>query len=158
SSALGGVGAIRFALSLAGNHLTVVEMSLYDFAAFGNLVRTGESLDSYLSRITDKSPPFYSWDLLEVVALEDWERHIVPTLEQIVFSAYTDTELGIYPRALADIHNHIKLRFDDPELEARRRQIVVDLARAGVPPHIIPISPDGPHKTDPDEVDAHTAD
>jgi hypothetical protein len=72
-----------------------------------------------------------------------------------VYGAYTDTELGIYPRALADIHNHVKLRFDDPELEARRRQIVVELARAGVPVEEIPIVAEGPHKLDPDEYDAY---
>ena len=163
SSALGGVGAIRFALSSAGEHLTVVEMSLYDFVAFGGLVRTGERLESYVARRwghrpeTDGLPVVYSWNLLPFVEAADWEQHIVPTLEEIVHSAYTDTEMGIYPRALADIHNHIKLRFDDPELEMRRREIIVELAREGVPVERIPIRPEGPHKLDPDEVDAYSA-
>ena len=161
SAALGGVGAVRFALSLTGNHLTIVEMSLYDFEAFGGLVVTGERLESYLCRRkgidprTRGFPAFYSWDLLELIELSDWERHIVPTLEEIVFAANTETELGIYPRALADIHNRVKLRFDEPELEQKRRQIVVDLARAGIPVESIPIMPEGPHKTDPDEFNAY---
>jgi hypothetical protein len=164
SSALGGVGAIRFALSLMGNHLTIVEMSLYDFEAFSGLVYTGERLESYLCRRKDidlsgrrSFPAFYSWDLLDLVELDDWEKHIIPTLEEIVFAANTETELGIYPRALADIHNRVKLRFDDPDLESKRRQITVDLARAGVPVESISILPEGPHKTDPDEFDAYTA-
>jgi hypothetical protein len=164
SSALGGVGAIRFALSLIADHLTIVEMSLYDFRAFAGLVGTGERLESYLCRREGMEmkgcrhyPAFYSWDLLEFVEVADWDQHIVPTLEEVVYSAYTDTELGIYPRALADIHNRIKLRFSEPELEMWRRQIVVELARAGVPIERIPIIADGPHKTDPDEYDAHTA-
>src|SRR5437764_15408577 len=85
--------------------------------------------------------------------MRDWESHIIPTLEEIVYTAYSDTELGIYPRALADIHNHIKLRFDNPELEQQRRRIVTDLARAGIPPELVPITPEGPHKTDPEEYD-----
>jgi hypothetical protein len=87
--------------------------------------------------------------------MRDWESHIIPTLEEVVFSAYTDTELGIYPRALADIHNHIKLRFDEPELEERRRQIIVDLARIGIPVENIPIVAPGSHKLDPEEFNAY---
>lgn len=161
SSALGGVGAIRFALSLAASNLTIVEMSLYDFEVFAGLVRTGEQLESYVGHRQGRGtkagrsyPPVYSWDLLPLVEERDWERHIVPTLEEIVFSAYTDTELGIYPRALADIHNHIKLRFNDPELEAHRRQIITELAREGIAVETIPILAEGPHKLDPDEYNA----
>src|SRR5207244_2910325 len=114
SSALGGVGAIRFALSLSGDHLTVVEMSLYDFRAYSGIVATGEHLENYVARLHGHDvaarPAVYSWDILPFVHDCDWETHIVPTLEEIVYSAYTDTELGIYPRGLADIHNHIKLR------------------------------------------------
>jgi hypothetical protein len=163
-SALGGVGAVRFALSLASDHLTIVEMSLYDFEAFAGLVRSGERLEAYLCRRNGFNlreqrslPSIYSWDVLKLIETIDWETHIIPTLEEIVFAANTDTELGIYPRALADIHNRVKLRSDEPELEMKRRRIIVDLARAGVPVESIPIVPDGPHKTDPDEFDALTA-
>jgi hypothetical protein len=163
SSALGGVGAVRFALSISGDHLTIVEMNLYDFEAFAGLVRTGERLESYICRRKGYNvrnlknyPAVYSWDILPNVTNNDWEQYVVPTLEEIVFSAYTDTELGIYPRALADVHNHVKLRFNDPELEFLRREIIVDLARNGVPIESIPIFPEGPHKTDPDEFDALT--
>jgi hypothetical protein len=162
SSALGGVGAIRFALSLAGEHVCIVEISLYDFEAFAGLVRTGERLESYVARRlgldtkhATRLPAVYSWHVLSLVEPSDWERHIVPTLEELVFSAYTDTELGIYPRALADIHNHIKLRFDEPELELQRRQIIFELAAAGIPVETIPIVAEGPHKMDPDEFDAY---
>lgn len=153
-SALGGVGAIRFALSLSGEHLSVVEMSLYDFDAFVGLVRSGERLESYMARRWGKLGATYSWDILPHIQEVDFERHVVPTLEEIVFSAYTDTELGIYPRALADIHNHIKLRFNEPELEAQRRRIIFALAATGVPIESIPITESGPHKMDPDEYDA----
>lgn len=163
SSALGGVGAVRFALSLAADNLLIVEMSLYDFDAFAGLVFTGERLEAYVCRCIGLSlthghgyPALYSWDLLPFVTESDWERHILPTLEELVFSAYTDTELGIYPRALADIHNHVKLRFDDPELETHRREIIVDLARMGIPIEKIPVMAAGSHKMDPDEFDALT--
>jgi hypothetical protein len=163
SSALGGVGAIRFGLSLAGDHLAIVEFSLYDFEAFSGLVATGERLESYVGRQTGRATkagdgflPIYSWDILPFVTLRDWEECIIPTLEEIVYTAYTDTELGIYPRALADIHNHIKLQFNDPNLEMLRRQLIADLARAGVPVEKIVIEPQGPHKLDPDEFDALT--
>lgn len=164
SSALGGVGAVRFALSLSGDHLTVVEMSLYDFEAFAGLVQSGERLESYLCRRKGidlrgrrSLPAFYSSDVLDLIESSDWERHIIPTLEEIVFAACTETELGLYPRALADIHNRVKLRADEPELEMKRREIIVDIARSGVPVESIPISPEGPHKMDPDEYDAYTA-
>jgi hypothetical protein len=161
SSALGGVGAVRFGLSLIGDHLNIVEMSLYDFYAFGGLVETGEPLEAYMARRLGTPigrrkknyPDVYSWDVLRLVRDIDFEVHILPTLEEIVHSAYTDTELGIYPRALADIHNHIKLRFDEPELESERRRIITELARMGVRIETIPIVPDGPHKTDPEEFD-----
>jgi hypothetical protein len=50
----------------------------------------------------------------------------------VVLQRLTDTELGIYPRALADIHNHIKLRFSDPDLG---RSVAGSswTSRAGVP-------------------------
>lgn len=157
SMALGGVGAVRFGLSLAADHLSIVEMSLYDFTAFGGLVRSGERLENFYYRVSGSTGAIYSGDLLPFVEERDWEEHIVPTLEEIVFSAYTDTELGIYPRALADIHNRIKLRADDPELEARRREVIVELVGMGVPLEDIHAMPEGPHKTDPDEYDAYTA-
>jgi hypothetical protein len=159
SSALGGIGAIRFALSLAGDHLCVVEMSLYDLQEFSGLVASGERLETYLCHRNGvaidgkKMPAWYSWDLLPFVRDDDFQHHILPTLEEIVYHAYTDTELGIYPRALADIHNHIKLRFKDPDLEAARREIIFGLARAGVPVEDITVEAAGPHKTDPDEFD-----
>lgn len=156
SSAFGGVGAIRFALSISGDHLVVVEMSLYDFEAFSGLVRTGERLESSLNRQlgTPMNSAIYSWDVFPLVRLRDWEQYIIPTLEEMVYSAYTDTELGIYPRALADIHNRIKLRHDEPELESQRRQYIVEFARRGIPPEVIPIHPTGPHKLDPEEFNA----
>jgi hypothetical protein len=154
TTALGGVGAFRFAVSLMGYELMIVEMSLYDFQAFGGLVRTGERLENLVHREIRDEGAVYSWDLLPLVTVSDWECHILPTLEEIVYSAYTDTELGLYPRALADIHNRIKLRYDEPELEWRRRGILVDLARQGIPLETIPIAPGGPHKTDPDEFNA----
>lgn len=153
SSALGGVGAIRFALSIVADSLVIVEMSLYDFSAFSVLVRTGERLETFVCRQLGYPPnkAIYSWDLLPFIELRDWECHVVPTLEELVYSAYTDTELGIYPRALADIHNRIKLRHNEPALEMQRRQYIVEFARKGIPPEIIPINPIGPHKLDPDE-------
>jgi hypothetical protein len=156
STALGGVGAIRFALSLSGNHLCIVEMSVYDFSAFARLVRTGEALEAFMWRLTDSyGTAVYSWDILPFVKAVDWERHIVPTLEEIVFYANTETELGIYPRGLSDIHAHVKLRFSDPALEQRRREIIIELARRGVPVENIHIEAEGPHKTDPDEYDKY---
>jgi hypothetical protein len=156
SSALGGVGAIRFALSLSSNHLCIVEMSLYDFSAFAGLVRTGEALEAFMWRLTDSyGTAVYSWDILPFVSETDWERHIVPTLEEIVYYADTETELGIYPRGLSDIHSHVKLRFSDPELELRRKDIIVELVRSGVPVESIHIETEGPHKTDPDEYDKY---
>jgi hypothetical protein len=156
SSALGGVGAIRFALSFSGNHLCIIEMSLYDFAAFGGLVRTGERLESYFWKLTGSyKKAVYSTDVLPFVRDVDWEDLILPTLEEIVYYANTDTELGIYPRGLADIHNRVKLRFNDPELESSRKQIVVDLARAGIPVEDIHVFAEGSHKTDPDEYDKY---
>jgi hypothetical protein len=156
NSAFGGIGAIRFALSLSKDHLAIVEMSVYDFEAFSCLVRTGERFDYYLCQQlgVPLNTAIYSWDVLPFVSLRDWEQHIVPTLEEIVFSAYTDTELGIYPRALADIHNHIKLRHNEPELEIRRQQYVIEFARHGIPTEAIPIQPTGPHKLDPEEFNA----
>jgi hypothetical protein len=156
SSAFGGVGAIRFALSLSEDHLAIVEMSVYDFEAFSSLVRTGERFDYYICQQLGfpLNTAIYSWHVLPFVGLRDWEQHIVPTLEEIVYSAYTDTELGIYPRALADIHNRIKLRHNEPELEMQRQRYIVEFARLGVPPEVIPIQPIGPHKLDPEEFNA----
>ncbi len=156
SAALGGVGAVRFALSLSGNHLCIVEMSLYDFSAFAGLVRTGVALEAHVWRLNGSyRSAIYSPDILPFVKAIDWERHIVPTLEEIVYYANTDTELGIYPRGLSDIHSHVKLRFSDPQLESYRKQIIVDLARAGIPVESIHINAEGPHKTDPDEYDKY---
>ncbi len=163
SSAFGGVGAFRFGLSISSDHLCIVEMSLYNFRAFASLIPTGERLESFVCRARgvgpnahNHYPAVYSWQLLEFAKDADFERHVVPTLEEVVYTAYSDTEIGIYPRALADIHNHIKLRHNDPELEQQRRRIVTDLARRGVPPELVPITPEGPHKTDPEEYDIET--
>jgi hypothetical protein len=72
SSAFGGVGAFRFALSISGDHLCVVEMSLYNFRAFAGLVPTGERLESFVCRLRgvgrnarNQFPAVYSWHLLE---------------------------------------------------------------------------------------------
>ncbi|MGI8554551.1 MAG: hypothetical protein ACR2PL_27735 [Dehalococcoidia bacterium] len=152
SDALGGVGAVRFGLSLSGDHLAILEMSVYDFEAFGGLVKTGEPLKNYISRLRgERISDVYPWHVLQYVSACDFERQIIPTLEEIAYTADTDTELGIYPRALADIHNHIKLRFDDVDLERKRREICNELARAGVPYELIPIAPEVSHKTDPEE-------
>jgi len=163
SAAFGGVGAFRFALSISGDHLCIVEMSLYNFRVFASIIPTGERLEGFVCRLRgvqpnarNQYPAVFSWHLLEFVTATDFERHVVPTLEEVVYTAYSDTELGIYPRALADIHNHIKLRHDDPELEQQRRRIVTDLARMGIPPELVPITPEGPHKTDPEEFDFET--
>jgi hypothetical protein len=127
-------------------------MSLYDFEAFGGLLKTGERLEDYISQLRGKATPaVYPWHILGLVSACDFERQVLPTLEEIAYTAFTDTELGIYPRALADIHNHIKLRFDDVDLEWKRQEICNELARAGVPYELIPIAPEGPHKTDPEE-------
>lgn len=92
----------------------------------------------------------YSWDLLPFVTDREWENLFIPTLEELVYCAYTDTEIGLCPRALADVHNHVKLRFKDLEME--RRQWIVELGRHGIPPEWIPTEPEDPHKTDPDVV------
>src|SRR5262249_48768375 len=69
SSAFGGVGAFRFALSLSDNHLCIVELSLYNFRAFASMIPTGERLESYLCRLKGTGlngrnhyPAVYSWD------------------------------------------------------------------------------------------------
>jgi hypothetical protein len=131
-------------------------MSIYDFSAFSRLVRTGETLEAFIWRFTDSyGKAVYSWDILPLITTADWERHIVPTLEEIVFYADTETELGIYPRGLSDIHAHVKLRSVDPAIEQRRREIIIELARRGVPVENIHAEPEGPHKTDPDEYDKY---
>ena len=72
----------------------------------------------------------------------DWEELFLPTLEELVYCSYTDTEIGLCPRALADVHNRVKLRFKDLEME--RRRWIVELARQGIPPEMIPIEPEDP--------------
>lgn len=170
SSALGGAGAVRFALCISGTDAMVIEFSLYDLIEFAGLARSGETLEHYMdrrradsrARTADAGPlgpirsPVYSWHILPLAQMLDWDTLFVPTLEEVVWNAYTDTELGIYPRPLADIHNRVKLRQDDPEIEAERRRIIVDLVRQGVSPERILVEAVGPHKTDPDEYDMYT--
>jgi len=149
SQALGGVGAVRFALSICTAHLCLVEFNLYDLQRFRPLVCTGTRLEEWAKRtLGAQHRSIYSWDLLPFVNDQDWEDLVIPTLEELVYCSYTDTEIGLYPRALAEVHNHVKLRFQDVEME--RRQWIVELGRQGVPLEWIPTEPEDPHKTDPD--------
>lgn len=155
SQALGGVGAIRFILSICADHLCLVEFNLYDLQSFRPLVCTGTRLEEWGKKTL--APPrrvLYSWDLLPFVIDRDWEDLFIPTLEELVYCSYTDTETGLCPRALADVHNRVKLRFRDLEME--RRRWIVELVRLGIPPEGIPTEPEDPHKTDPDVVNILT--
>jgi hypothetical protein len=67
-----------------------------------------------------------------------------------VYAAYTETEIRLYPRALANVHNRVKLRHAD--LEATRRQLFVELGWQGISPEMVPTTPEDPHKTDPEIV------
>jgi hypothetical protein len=82
------------------------------------------------------------------VTEQDFEKLILSTLEEIVFAAYTDTEIGLYPRALANVHNRVKLRRAD--VESTRRRIIVELGWQGVSPDMIPETVEDPHKWDPE--------
>jgi len=151
SQALGGVGAVRFALSICADHLCLVEFNLYDLQHCRQLVCTGTRLEEWAKgALGSQRRAIYSWHLLPLVTDRDWEALFIPTLEELVYCSYTDTEIGLCPRALADVHNHVKLRFKDLEME--RRRWIVELGRRGVPPEWIPIEPEDPHKTDPDVV------
>jgi hypothetical protein len=147
--ALGGVGAVRFALSVSGDELCLIEFNLYDLEHFHPLVISGHTLEQWAQEIygPDKRA-IYSWDILPFVTARDFEQLIVPTLEEVVYAAYTDTEIGLYPRALANVHDRVKLR--RPDVESSRRQVIVDLGWQGVPPEMIPEFLADPHKTDPD--------
>ena len=72
----------------------------------------------------------------------------MPTLREIVYAAHTETEIGLYPRALANVHNRVKLRRAD--VEATRRQLIVELGWQGVSPDMIPETLEDPHKWDPE--------
>lgn len=149
SQALGGAGALRFALSISGDELCLVEFNLYDLEYFRPLVVRGETLEQWAQQTFGaKKQAIYSWDIAERVTTDDWERLIIPTLEEIVYAAYTDTEIGLYPRALANVHNRVKLRHAD--LEPTRRQLIVELASQGIDMERIITSPEDPHKTDPE--------
>ncbi|MCL4299158.1 MAG: hypothetical protein KJ077_25705 [Anaerolineae bacterium] len=151
SKAYGGVGAVRFALSISGNELCLVEFNLYDLEYFKPLIVSGRSLEQWAQEIFGpRKKQIYSWDISRFICDRDWEQLFLPTLQEIVYAAYTDTELGLYPRALANVHNRVKLRWAD--LEATRRQLIVELGWCGVTPEMIPVTVDDPHKTDPEIV------
>lgn len=147
--ALGGVGAVRFGLSTWGDELCLVEFNLYDLGHFRSLVISGHTLEQWAQETfgPDKRA-VYSWDILPFVTEQDFEQLILPTLEEIVFAAYTDTEIGLYPRALANVHNRVKLRRAD--VESTRRRIIVELGWQGVSPDMIPETVEDPHKWDPE--------
>jgi hypothetical protein len=146
---VGGVGAVRFALSLSSDELCLVEFNLYDLEHFRPLVASGYSLEQWAHQTFGmEKQVIYSWDLFPFVTERDWEQLFIPTLREVVYAAYTDTEIGMYPRALANVHNRVKLRLAD--LEATRRHVVVELGWYGVPPEMIPVAAEDPHKWDPD--------
>lgn len=156
SEALGGVGAVRFALSTTTNHLCIVEFNLYDLVQFRPLVVSGMRLDHWArQQFGEDHRAVYSWHLLPFVTDRDWEELLIPTLEEIVWCSCTDTEFGFGPRALADVHYQVKLRI--PDLEAERRRLIVELGWRGIPPEMVPVEAEDPHKTDPDVVNAMTA-
>jgi hypothetical protein len=149
--AYGGVGAVRFALSPIADELLLVEFNLYDLHAFRPLIAAATTLDAWHRRTyREDHRPVSTLDLLPFVGDRDWETLLIPTLEQIVGTCYTETERGLYPRPLADVHNRVKLR--RLEVEPLRRQLVVALAGHGVSPGRVPEEPEDPHKTDPDIV------
>jgi len=149
--ALGGVGAVRFALSISGEELCLVEFNLYDLEYFRPLIVSGHTLEQWAQEtFGPEKRAIYSWDILGFVTERDWEQLFVPTLEEIVYAAYTDTEIGLYPRALANVHNLVKLRQAD--LEATRRRLIVELGWRGISPDMIPITLEDTHKTDPEIV------
>lgn len=149
NQAYGGVGAVRFALSISGDELCLVEFNLYDLEYFNPLVHTGHSLEQWAyETFGEKNKAIFSWDILQFVTECDWERLFIPTLEEIVYAAYTDTEIALYPRALANVHNRVKLRYAD--IEPTRRQWIVELGRQNISPDMILITLEDPHKTDPD--------
>lgn len=149
SQAVGGVGAVRFALSISGDELCLVEFNLYDLEHFRPLVTSGHSLEQWAQHIFGpEKRAIHSWDILSFVTERDWEQLFMPTLEEVVYAAYTQTEIGLYPRALANVHNRVKLRRAD--LEATRRQLIVELGWQGVSPDMIPETLEDPHKWDPE--------
>jgi len=149
--ALGGVGVVRFALSISGEELCLVEFNLYDLEYFRPLIVSGYTLEQWAQEIFGpEKRAIHSWDILGFVTERDWEQLFVPTLEEIVYAAYTDTEIGLYPRALANVHNRVKLHQAD--LEATRRRLIVELGWQGISPDMIPITLEDPHKTDPEIV------
>jgi hypothetical protein len=112
SQALGGVGAVRLILSICADHLCLVEFNLYDLERFRLLVYAGMRLEEWGQKtLGSQRRALYSWHLLPFVTDRDWEDLFIPTLEELVYCSYTDTEIGLCPRALADVHNRVKLRF-----------------------------------------------
>ena len=155
SAALGGVGAIRYALSISGEELCLVEFNLYDLQHFRSLIRRGCSLEQWAQEMFGpEKRAIHSWDIFGFVTDNDCENLILPTLSEIVYAANTETEIRLYPRALANAHNRVKLRHAD--LEMTRRQLIVDLAREGITPNMIPVTAEDPHKTDPEIVNQDT--
>ncbi len=145
--AYGGVGAVRFALSLAADRLHLVEFNLYDLAAFRPLVNSGQSLVDWARQtFGSRKAAVYSWDILPFVTDEDWQQLFIPTLEQLVFCASADNQPGHYPRALAEAHNRVKIK--QAEVEPLRREILAALSRYQQVPETIPVQPEDPHQFD----------
>lgn len=145
--AVGGVGAVRFALSISGEELCLVEFNLYDLERFRPLIASGHTLEQWAQEVFGQGKrTIHSWDILGFVTERDWEQLFMPTLEEIVYAAYTDTEIGLYPRALANVHNRVKLRRAD--VESTRRRLIVELGWQGVSSDMIPVTLEDTHKTD----------
>ena len=145
--ALGGVGAVRFALSISGEELCLVEFNLYDLENFRPLIALGHTLEQWAQGIFGQEKrTIHSWDIFDFVTDRDWEQLLMPILEEIVYTAYTETEIGLYPRALANVHNRVKLRYAD--LEAIRRSLIVELGRERITPEMVPVTLENDHKTD----------
>ncbi len=154
NQAYGGAGAVRFALSISGDELGLVEFNLYDLNRFRPLVHSGQSLAAWAEQSFGRSKrTVFSWDILRFVTARDWTELFIPTLESLVYTAYAGDELGLYPRALGEAHNRVKLRWRD--LEEIRRFLIAEFSRQGLTPEQIPIQPDDPHKTDPEIVNYH---
>ncbi|RMH00025.1 MAG: hypothetical protein D6706_04590 [Chloroflexi bacterium] len=151
AQAYGGAGAVRFALSITGDTLYLVEFNLYDLNCFRPLVFSGMTLTEWVRQTFGHNKrTVYSWDILQFVTVEDWEQLLIPVLEAIVYSAFANDEHGIYPRVLAEVHNRVKLR--SSEIEELRRQILAELSRYNLAPEQVPAHYPDPHQFDPDVV------
>ncbi|RME60852.1 hypothetical protein D6779_01340, partial [Candidatus Parcubacteria bacterium] len=110
-NACGGVGALRFAFCPAMDVLFVLEFNLYDLRQLRPLVSSGMSLQAWWrNRNKGETSPVFSWDIFPLVEPQDWHDLFLPVLENLVYCGQTETELGLYPRALAEAHNYVKLR------------------------------------------------